>query len=107
MDKFNINVVETNDFGDSIEKTTTISKKSKKRISPEEIRKISEKLLKNAPKGSKIRIRGLGIDRWNTLQSYDKALQILDYEEYYEGKVKEPNKFADFSQIEITLLKIK
>ncbi len=60
-------------------------------------------LWQSAPKGSKLRIR---IDRWHTLKGFDSNLDVKEDEEYYDGIVREAGKFADFSQIEITILKL-
>ncbi len=107
MENLNINITETKDFLDSKETTLQINKKNKKSINPKEIKRLTENLLQSAPKGSKLRIRGLGIDRWHTLKGYDTNLDVKEDEEYYDGKVRETGKFADFSQIEITILKLK
>ena len=104
MNNFEIKVTENINFRDSEQKTFSIYKKNKKQISPAELRLLITKL---QVENTKVRVRGLGIDRWHSLKGFEDNGNIEEDEEYYEGKVREVGKFADFSQIQITILKLK
>ena len=96
--------VATKKYIDSEENTIQIYKKNKNRISVDEVRRLVGNIQKERP-NAKILVRGLGIDRWHTLKTFDEELNIMDTDTYYQGKVKEPDKFADFSQLQLTVLK--
>jgi hypothetical protein len=107
MDTYQTTVTRRKDYIGSTERTIQFYKKSKKPISFNDIRNISNGILTKAPSGTKLRIRGLGIDRWHTLKAMDGDLDILNEEEYYAGRVKNTGNFTNFSQLEITILKEK
>jgi hypothetical protein len=52
-------------------------------------------------------IRGLNIQRWTTLKSYDTVLDVEGLEEYYQNKVSDPAKYLNFYQLEVTVFKKK
>lgn len=55
-------------------------------------------------KGKNIQIlmRGLNADKWNFIKGYDDTFDDgEDVEEYYRNKVKNPQKFEQFGQIQI------
>ncbi len=111
MDKLGIAMKElgSRSFGDSTEKTFQINKSDgKSMITPEEIRKIVTSIEKQAEKkGDKIRlmIRGLNGTRRFTLKGFDEELNVMDDDEYFEGKAKDVTKFTDFFQVQITVEK--
>ena len=90
-------------------KTFQLHKKNKNEITPKEIQNLYKTFLEKAKPNTKLRIRGLGIDKYATItygtlkNMNDDNLDILDYEEYYEGKVKDSGKFKKFSQLEFTI----
>ncbi len=113
MNNFNTTVVKQKVFIDSVKTVLHINKNDKGEITPDEVKKMTEKILKKAPEGSKLMIRGLnpmhwstlGKAQWITLKNMDKDLNIKDEDEYYQGEVKETAKFYKFSQLEIILIK--
>jgi hypothetical protein len=98
--------IATKKYVDSEENTIQIYKRNKNRISVDEVKRLVGNIQKERP-NAKILIRGLGIDRWHTLKTFDEELSIMDTDTYYQGKVKEADKFADFSQLQLTVLKSK
>jgi len=107
MNSYQTTETRRKDYIDSTEKTIQLHKKTKRMISFNDIRNISNTILSKAPSGTKLRIRGLGIDRWHTLKGMETELNLLDEEEYYAGRVKDTGNFTTFSQLEITILKPK
>lgn len=112
MNNFRTRVLKEKDLIDSKMTTVEMTKNNNDDITPAEIRIISKQLLQKAPKGTRLSIRALGIDKWNcsdwkTLQKFDKDIQVQDDEEYYDGKVRNTAKFLKFSQIQLTVIKPK
>jgi hypothetical protein len=113
MNNFNTIVVKQTELADSVKTVLHINKNDKKEITPDEVKKMTEKILKKAPAGSRLMIRGLnpmhwstlGKSTWVTLKNMDNDLNIQNEAEYYVGKVKETAKFYKFSQLEIVLIK--
>jgi translation elongation factor EF-G len=113
MNNFTTTVVKQKEFIDSVKTVLHINKNDKAEITPDEVKQMTEKILKKAPEGSRLMIRGLnpmhwstlGKAQWITLKNMDNDLNIQDEEEYYVGKVKETAKFYKFSQLEIILIK--
>jgi translation elongation factor EF-G len=113
MNNFTTTVVKQKEFIDSVKTVLHINKIDKSEITPDEVKKMTEKILKKAPEGSKLMIRGLnpmhwstlGKAQWITLKNMDNDLNIKDEDEYYQGEVKETAKFYKFSQLEIILIK--
>lgn len=50
-------------------------------------------------------LRAQGITRMTTLKGYDEELNLLSYEEYFRGKVKNEEKFNNFLFLEVTFIK--
>ena len=116
MQKYEIiQIGDTKDKTRTIEKTFHFHKRNKTEISQQEIKDITKSFLEKADKNTKIMIRALGIDKYNTistvtLKDLNNNLNVLDEEEfgranYYEGHVKDANKFKKFSQLEFTVIK--
>ena len=80
----------------------SVRKQKKQFIKLDEIRKFYNDLTENNE--NKVIIRALGPDRWSTLASLEHGLNVLDYEDYYRGKVKDTGKFAQFSELEVVVL---
>lgn len=101
----------------TIQKTFQLYKKNKTEITAQEVRDITKSFLDKADKSTKIMIRALGIDKYNTvgtvtLKDLNNNLHLLDEEEfgranYYEGHVKDKSKFKKFSQLEFIIIKNK
>ena len=108
---------ETKDKTRTIEKSFQLHKNNKTEITQQEIKDITKSFLDKADKNTKIMIRALGIDKYNTittvtLKDLNNDLNVLDEEEYarakyYEGHVKDVTKFKKFSQLMFTIIKTK
>ena len=107
MNNYTTTVLGKKEFVDSTQTTMKIHKNNKNDISPKEIQILTKQLLAKAPKNTKLRIRGLGIDRWQNLKTFDDDLNVQDYDEYYQGKVEDSGKFTNFSQLELIFIKPK
>jgi hypothetical protein len=118
MQKYTIQQLgETKDKTRTIEKTFQLYKRNNTEITQQEIKDITKSFLEKADKNTKIMIRALGIDKYNTvgtvtLKDLNDNLNVLDEEEfaqakYYEGHVKDVNKFKKFSQLEFIIIKTK
>ena len=107
MNNYTTTVLAKKEFVDSTQTTMKIHRNNKHNITPTEIQMLTKNLLEKAPKNTKLRIRGLGIDSWHNLKTFDDDLNVQDYDEYYKGKVKDTGKFTNFSQIEMVFIKPK
>lgn len=110
MQNFKITETGSKTVFNQTQKSFQLHKTNKSEISIDEIKAITSDFLNKAPNGTKLRIRGLGIDKYNTinyvtLKGLNEQLQILDEEDYLDGKVKDTSKFKRFSQIEFTVIK--
>lgn len=102
--RYNNVITETRTFNNSVEKTMQITRSNNKQIDVNEMESLFKGIQKNK-KGSKFIVRALNGQRWFTFKGYeDSELNIMDFEEYYENKVKDSQKFEMFSQIEIISL---
>lgn len=60
----------------------------------------------SAEKKPKFKFIALGPDRWHTFKRYDADdFSLYDDADYYEGKVANPKKFSEFSQVQMYILK--
>lgn len=91
-------------FKDSKEVTLKITRSDKKKIDIKNITELYEDL-KDYDKDAKIRIRALGPTRWSTLAGYESGLMVDDYEEYFHGKVVNAQKFNNFTELQVTMLR--
>ena len=118
MQHINIQQIgETKEKFNTIQKTFQLHKRNNSEITPQEVRDITKSFLDKADKSTKIMIRALGIDKYNTqgvvtLKDLNNNLRVLDEaefanDEYYAGHVKDKNKFKKFSQIMFTVIKNK
>lgn len=65
---------------------TTVVKKNKKRITPEDIKQIGKKLLQNN-NGKKLMIKVLSDKGYLTLKNYDESIDIIDSDiDYINGR---------------------
>lgn len=87
--------------------TFQVYKKNKSEISHDQIGAIVRSLQSKAPRGTKLRVRALNIDRWSTLKGFDEDLDLQNEEDYLDGRVRETTKFLKAYQLEIVLMKPK
>jgi hypothetical protein len=79
-----------------------LSKKNKQAMTTSEITKFYTKL--RAKYGDKIHLRGLGPTRWSTLATFQDGLMIKEYDDYFQGTVRDNSKFDSFTDIEFLVV---
>lgn len=105
MSKFIVNVQDVETAPDkSTVTTSTIHISNKRFITQDELHYLTDKLLDDKSV-SDILIRGLSIDKWNTLKPWGRDLKYMNQEEYYQGKVKDTAKFLKYFQIQLTIVR--
>ena len=54
-------------------------------------------------------VRGLNIERWQTLKGFDTEFDAESFVDYYRNKIAEADveKFTEFSQVQLTVFKLK
>jgi hypothetical protein len=118
MQNYNIQQIgETKEKFNTIQKTFQLHKRNNTEITPQEIKDITKSFLDKADSSTKIMIRALGIDKYNTvgtvtLKDLNNHLKVLDEveffnDEYYAGHVKDKMRFKKFSQLEFIVIKKK
>jgi hypothetical protein len=116
---FHINTIKMHENQDgSATYKYQIYKKNKTPMTAKELKAISAKLLEKVPKGSDLMIKGhddtlpanapvmiqgLNPERWRTIKAYGKDINIMDEEDYYDGKVQDESKFKKYYQAVVTL----
>ena len=103
MDK---KILSKRDVGDGIQTTIQLSNKDKSSITTEEIGQIVNQF---STGGKKIMVRGLNIERWQTLKGMNEDFDPESFIDYYVNKVREEDveKFTEFKQVQITVFKLK
>ena len=103
MDK---KILSKRDVGDGVQTTIQLSNRDKSDITTDEIAEIVNRL---STGGSKVMIRGLNIERWCTLKGMNEEFDPESFVDYYVNKIREQDvqKFTEFSQIQITVFKLK
>jgi len=103
MDK---KILSKRDVGDGIQTTIQLSNTDKSKITTEEIGEIVNKF---STGGNKILVRGLNIERWQTIKGMQEEFDPESFIDYYVNKVKESDveKFTEFYQVQITVFKKK
>ena len=103
MDK---KILSKRDVGDGIQTTIQLSNTDKSKITTEEIGEIVNKF---STGGNKILVRGLNIERWQTIKGMQEEFDPESFVDYYVNKVKEADveKFTEFMQVQITVFKRK
>ena len=103
MDK---KILSKRDVGDGIQTTIQLSNRDKSDITTDEIAEIVNRL---STGGSKIMVRALNIERWQTLKGMNEEFDPESFVDYYVNKVKEEDvqKFTEFKQVQITVFKLK
>jgi hypothetical protein len=110
MPKYIKRLLESKDFKTVRESTIMISRKDKEWMEAEELKSYFNSLMKDAKKDNvklDVMIRVLAGTRWFTVKGKSGGLNIKSVEEYFEGRVKDEQKFALFSQIHVTVWKPK
>ena len=93
-------------LNDGTQTTIQLSNKDKSNISTDDIKEIINHLTVG---GTKIMVRGLNIERYQTLKGMNGEFNADEFVDYYVNKVAEADvkKFTEFKQIQITVFKPK
>ena len=83
MDK---KILSKRDVGDGVQTTIQLSNTDKSKITTEEIGEIVNKF---STGGNKILVRGLNIERWQTIKGMQEEFDPESFIDYYINKVKE------------------
>jgi len=110
--KYNSRVTKVLDFPGTIETTVRITRSTKskrtnedKEIDVYEVRNMLANIQKSLGPDAKIMVRAMNVQRLFTFKSFKSdELNMMDFEEYYENKVADTEKFEKFSYVEITSL---
>ena len=99
-------ILSKRDVGDGIQTTIQLSNTDKSNITTEEISEIVNQF---STGGKKIMVRALNIERWMTFKGMNEDFDPESFIDYYVNKIKEEDveKFTEFSQIQITVFKLK
>ena len=99
-------ILSKRDVGDGVQTTIQLYNRDKSDITTEEISEIVNKL---STGGSKIMVRGLNIERWQTLKGMNEDFDPETFIDYYRNKVREDDvqKFTEFKQVQVTVFKLK
>ena len=99
-------ILSKRDVGDGIQTTIQLSNTDKSKITTAEIGEIVNKF---STGGNKILVRGLNIERWQTIKGMQEEFDPESFIDYYVNKVKEADveKFTEFYQVQITVFKKK
>jgi hypothetical protein len=81
------------------------NKKKDSVLDYDDIRKIHKNLQDKIGDNDRVIIRGLSPIGWTTLTTKDGELNLKNEADYFDGKVKQPNKFHSFFQIQIHVIK--
>ena len=84
------------------QKTFTINHSDFQDITIADIKRLSKRF---EDKGDKFRIRALNSMQWFTLQGMNSDLQLDEYEDYYNNRVRDAKKFEKFFQLEVVIIK--
>ena len=99
-------ILSKRDVGDGVQTTIQLSNTDKSKITTEEIGEIVNKF---STGGNKILVRGLNIERWQTIKGMQEEFDPESFIDYYRNKVREADvdKFIEFMQVQITVFKKK
>ena len=99
-------ILSKRDVGDGVQTTIQLSNSDKSNITTEEIGHIVNQF---STGGKKIMVRGLNIERWQTLKGMNEEFDPESFIDYYVNKIKEEDveKFTQFSQVQVTIFKLK
>ena len=88
-------------------------------MTPEDVKYIVDGLTKNAPKGTKFVVHGLGVagihqlgdinikPEYRNIKGFYGDLKYLTEEEYLNGRAKDTTKFLEYFQIMISIVRPK
>ena len=100
------------ELGKTVESSFVVTKPGNKPLEIEDIKKLTDEIQKkcnsntNNNQTSKYMLRVLSNKRY-TLKSYEGPLQLDDYDDYFENKVKDPAKFSKFYEAQIIIKQTK
>ncbi len=99
-------ILSKRDVGDGIQTTIQLSNTDKSKITTEQIGEIVNKF---STGGSKILVRALNVERWQTIKGMQEEFDPESFIDYYVNKVREADveKFTEFFQVQITVFKKK
>jgi hypothetical protein len=99
-------ILSKRDVGDGIQTTIQLSNTDKSKITTAEIGEIVNKF---STGGNKILVRGLNIERWQTIKGMQEEFDPESFIDYYVNKIREADveKFTEFFQVQITVFKKK
>ena len=99
-------ILSKRDVGDGVQTTIQLYNRDKSDITTDEIAEIVNRL---STGGSKIMVRALNIERWQTLKGMNEEFDPESFVDYYVNKVREEDvqKFTEFKQVQITVFKLK
>jgi len=99
-------ILSKRDVGDGIQTTIQLSNTDKSKITTDEIGEIVNKF---STGGNKILVRGLNIERWQTIKGMQEEFDPESFIDYYVNKIREEDvhKFTEFFQVQITVFKKK
>jgi hypothetical protein len=99
-------ILSKRDVGDGIQTTIQLSNTDKSKITTAEIGEIVNKF---STGGNKILVRGLNIERWQTIKGMQEEFDPESFIDYYRNKVREADveKYTEFYQVQITVFKKK
>lgn len=119
--KFVINKLASKKYNDGTQITKfQLYKRNKRWITPEELKAMLEHLQKQNPsldvavRGNAhslkdiedFELRALGPTMWRQIKSRGKDdIKYSEIDDYFENKVKEPEKFMRYYQLELTIIK--
>ena len=105
QNKYIMNLTEIKESTRAFQRTINLHRRDKKPIEIDEIKKIYDKYI---PAGSKCIIRALNNVQWYTLKSLNEDdLNLKEYTEYWNNKVKDATKFEKFFQLSICVIQPK
>ena len=99
-------ILSKRDVGDGIQTTIQLSNTDKSKITTAEIGEIVNKF---STGGNKILVRGLNIERWQTIKGMQEEFDPESFIDYYVNKIREQDvdKFTEFYQVQLTIFKLK
>ena len=104
---YDVRISETQEFENCRQYTMNFSRKDNTQLDVDEVIKIAENTYNRAANSKKkvdFVIRGLIGDQWTTLKGKNQEMMdLVDFIEYYEGRVEDTTKFERFSQIDIVM----
>ncbi len=106
MSEFLTRVTKQTNRIDSKQTVVQVTRANKEKITNDDIRDIVNGLMSKVQKGSKVRVRGLGDDRWTLLKGLDDYLNLDDEEQYLKGTSSPDNFIKSFFQLEIMIERI-